>query len=176
MWQRTLCTLALATAFVAPPALADEMQPGLWEMKNDIEAPGMPDMEQQMAKMRAAMENMPPELRAQMEAQMAQMGMTLGDDGTMQICITPEEAAKGPIQEGHSDGECTYRDVTREGKTMSGRLECREGESGTFEVTMHNPRHFESLTRMQTPQGPHQIHSDARWLAADCGDVQAGAR
>src|SRR5690554_4093583 len=83
MLHRLVSILALATAFLVTPAQAQKVDPGLWEMTNDFDIPGL---QEQMAQMRAAMENVPPELRAQMEAQMAQAGVGLMGGGTMQVC------------------------------------------------------------------------------------------
>ncbi|SRR5690606_1357795 len=165
MLHRLASIFALATAVVVTPAQAQEIDPGLWEMTNDFDIPGLQD---QMAQIRAAMENVPPELRAQMEAQMAQAGVGMMGDGSLQVCITPEEAAAGVVEEGHTEDGCTHYDVKHDRKKVSGRLKCEGGETGTFEVLLHDRRHFESTTTLEMPQGTHRIQTTARWLGPDC--------
>ena len=50
--------LGLSTA-----AQAQSLQPGLWEIKQDIRMPGRPEVAAQMARAREQMKNMPPAVR-----------------------------------------------------------------------------------------------------------------
>ena len=56
---------------LASTAQAQSLQPGLWEIQQDIRTPGRPEVAAQMAQAREQMKNMPPAMRKQMEQQMA---------------------------------------------------------------------------------------------------------
>lgn len=126
-------TALLLSVFMALPALANsvklDMVPGLWENNMRYSGEGAAQMQQmQAAQMEAAMADMkqhlasmPPEQRKQMEAMMAQAGMSLSDEGiafdqqqvninsdgmSSKSCITQAQINSGDL--GMDDGEgCT---------------------------------------------------------------------
>ena len=165
----SLMLLALAT-----PATAQEIRPGLWEIKHDMQIPGQPDLSSQMAQMQAMMKeqlkNMPAEQRRMMEQR---MGTRMADDGATRICLTPEDVKAGIVREGHREGQCTFTKVQRTGQTWQAHMQCTEppGE-GDFKVTVHGPTHYSSegvLTNKE--HGRMVMKTEARHVSSDCGNV-----
>ena len=126
MNARMLAPLALALC-ASGTVLAADLKPGLWEFKSRTDMPGMPDMSAQMAQMQEQMKNMPPEARRMMEQQMAGHGVAMGNDGAVQVCITPDSARSGSVWAGRSQGDCSYTNTsttaTQVGGTIKGTIE-----------------------------------------------------
>lgn len=170
-------TLALSLSLalgLAGPVQAQTIDPGLWEIKNDMRMPDRPEFAAQMAQMREQMKNLPPEVRKQMEQQMAGSGVGLGQDGAMRLCISPEDAKGDVIREGQKQGNCTYTQVSRSGNVWRGTLMCTNPQSqGEFMVTLHDSRHYTMEARMtgQDEGRPTRMEMtvDARFVSADCG-------
>lgn len=159
---------------LATPAAAQEIRPGLWEIKHDMQIPGQPDLSTQMAQMQAMMKeqlkNMPAEQRRMMEQR---MGARMADNGATRICLTPEDVKAGIVREGHRQGQCTFTKVQRTGKTWQAHMQCTEppGE-GDFKVTVHGPTHYSSegvLTNKE--HGRMVMKTEARHVSSDCGNV-----
>lgn len=149
---------------------AQSVTPGLWEFKQDIQIPGMPDMQAQLAQMQEQLKSMPPEMRAMLEQQMAGAGVALGQNGAMRLCISPEEAAADPIYEGRQEGDCTYTNVKKRGNTWSGHVVCTEPPGkGDFKTTLHSPQHFTTEASLDGEDGRIDFRVDARRVGADCG-------
>ena len=160
---------------------AQTIHPGLWEFKHEMRQPGQPgqpDLTAQMAQMRAQMTSLPPEARKIMEQQLAGMGMGMGEQGALRLCIRPEEAAQEPIREGHKEGDCTYTQVTRSGNTWRGRMVCTDPPSqGEFTTTLHNPTHFATTAVLKSSElGRIDVKTDARRVSADCGALAKAPR
>lgn len=155
--------LCLATA-----ASAQDLKPGLWEMSHDMDTPGNPEMAQQMKQMQAMMDQLPAAQRKMLEQQ---MGVSLGKGGmSVRVCMTPEDVKLGALKEGHSDGDCTYRNVKKSGNTIRANLECKDGK-GEFAATIHDPTHYTGTGKIQTSQGLVSIKTNARLVSSDCGSV-----
>jgi hypothetical protein len=182
--RRSLSNALLACGVLAEIALggtahARTIQPGLWEFKHELRMPGQPDLAAPMAQMREQMKNLPPEARKMMEQQMAGLGVGLGADGALRVCIGPEEAQQGPIREGHTEGDCTFTRVKQAGNTWSGRVVCRDPASqGDFTTTLHSASHFSTKAVLTSKEfGRVDMSSDARRVSADCGAIKpAGKR
>lgn len=171
------CLLALVLLLglhLAGQAQAQTIDPGLWELKNDVRMPDRPEFAAQMAQMREQMKNLPPEARKMMEQQMAGMGVALGGDGAIRRCVSPEEAKSDVIREGYTEDNCTYTQVSRSGNVWRGTLMCTNPQSqGEFMVTLHDSRHYTMEARMtgQDEGRPTRMEMtvDARFVSADCG-------
>ncbi|MFN3375612.1 MAG: DUF3617 domain-containing protein [Burkholderiaceae bacterium] len=169
----------LAGVALGGAAHAQIIQPGLWEFKHELRMPGQPDFAAQMAQMREQMKSLPPEARKLMEQQMAGLGVGMGADGALRLCIGPEEAQKGPVREGHTEGDCTFTQVKQAGNTWSGRVVCKDPASqGDFTTTLHSSSHFSTKAVMTSKQhGRIDMSSEARRVSADCGAIKpAGKR
>ena len=175
----SILTGTLAASCLASTVQAQAIQPGLWEFKHDMRMPGQPDMAAQMAQMREQMKNLPPEARKMMEQQMESMGVGMGANGALRLCISPEDAKQEPVREGHTEGDCTYTQVKRSGSTWSGRLTCKEPPSqGDFTTTLHSAAHFTTKAALTSKEhGRIDMSTEARRLSADCGTLKpAGKR
>ena len=172
----------IGAGWVATPATAQTMKPGLWEITNKMGGSG-----EQGAKMAAAQEqmqkqmtSMPPEQRKQMEKMMAQqgVGMSPGAGGGMatRICITKEMAARNetPAQ---TQGDCKQEQLQKSGNTTKFKFTCtKPPSSGEGEVTMNSPESYTMKMKMsQDVKGkPEQMTMDAqgKFVSSDCGSVK----
>lgn len=166
-----LAALSLVLA-CAGAAQAQGVEPGLWEFKHDIRIPGQPDVSAQMAQMRQQMKTMPPQLRQMMEQQLASMGVGIGEGGALRVCMSAEDARRGPVREGQRDNDCTYTQVKRSGNSWSGRVRCADPvRQGEFSTTLHSAAHFNTRAVLDGADGRTEMNMDARRLGADCGAV-----
>ncbi len=158
-------------------AQARSVEPGLWEFKHDIRAPGRPDMAKQMAQLRERMKSMPPQARQMMEQQFASMGVGIGGGGALRVCMTPEDTRGEPVYEGYRDDDCTYTQVKRSGNSWSGRVSCTDpARQGEFRTTWHSATHFSTDSVLTGADGRTEVKLDARRIGADCGAVARRSR
>jgi hypothetical protein len=177
--------LCAAIAFTAP-ALADNflnMQPGLWELKATKTVVDGVDNSAQMsdaaAKMQAAMANMTPERRAQMEAMMQQHGVNLSQSAggpTLQICMSADMAKRNSFPVG-KDGKCQPT-WTQSGNTISFTYSCQNnGVSSSGKGTVTHTSDMLSIVSDGTntsAAGTHTDHTEVQmhYLGADCGAIK----
>ena len=135
----------------------------------------MPDMSSQMAQMQQQLKSLPADARRMIEQQMAQRGVSLGQDGSVRSCITPEQAKQDNIYSGKVEGNCTLSQVVKSGNSVTGRLNCTEpAASGDFHARIESPEHFTTRVQLKSERGDLDVESDARWLSAQCGPAKAG--
>ncbi|MFN4065289.1 DUF3617 family protein [Azoarcus communis] len=160
----------LALCIAAPASYANDIKPGLWEFRSThLSLGGMPDMSAQMAQLQQQMKNLPPETRKMLEQQMAANGVSLGKDGSVRSCITPEQARQDNVYAGKTEGDCTLDSVTKSGNTISGRMSCpKEQATGDFTSRVSSPEHFTTRVNLKSPRGDMQVETDARWISAQC--------
>lgn len=171
--------LALLCGMATLPAAAQSMRPGLWEMQTQVQQ-DQQATRNAMAQMREQMERMPPAQRKQMEAMLAQQGMSLSGDGMrLKTCITPEIAARSDVPD-TQEGNCQTTASPRVGDTVRFAYRCTnpptEG-AGTVTYSGRESYAMRSETT-STVQGKTQktvVESSGRWLAADCGSTPAAA-
>lgn len=169
--------LAFAFSMILPAA-AGEIDPGLWEFRNDIQMPGNPGIAAQLAQMReqmrAQLESMPPEQRRMVEQQMQGMSGDAGGfltGGPARLCLTKEDTEFDvPGKQGNED--CRYTDFQRKGKVWTGRMIC-DGEdfkgTGTFRTTLHNRRHYTMSAEIDAAgRGRMTMAVEARFIQPDC--------
>lgn len=168
--------LGMSSLWVAMAAQATDVRPGLWEFRSTrMSMMGLPDLSSQMGQMQEHLKSLPPDMRRMVEQQMAERGVNLGQDGTVQSCITPDQAKQDNIYSGRSEGNCTLADVVKSGKTVAGRLTCTEPQAtGHFEAHIHGPERFTTRVDLKSPHGDMQVETDARWIGERC-PVQQGA-
>ena len=107
---------------------------------------------------------------------MTQRGVSLGRDGTVRSCITPEQARHDNIFSGKVEGNCTLNQVVKTVNTVSGRLHCTDpNASGEFHARIDSPEHFISRVDMKSARGSLEVETDARWVSAQCGAAKAAA-
>lgn len=164
--MRIVCSAALGVAILAltVPAMAGGFgKAGLWQMT-------MKDK----AKM-AAFANMP----AQMRAEFAKQGMSMGPNGFVtKFCMTPDDVAKNQPNLGDDDGNCKTVNVKFSGKKYSADIVCT-GENrgkGHTELTIESETHYFGTQKMDILEDGEMTHQDAtmdaRWLGPNCGAIK----
>lgn len=177
----------LIASLVAPTLLFAQtagpgLKPGLWEVRVVKQVVDGRDISAQLSQadrqMRQAMQSMPPEQRARMEAMLGQHGMSTGAGGGYRICLTPQMAKRDtPIID--RDGHCRMSQVTHSGSRTSFSFSCRSGgttTTGTGVASMSADwvsTRTDATTR-DAKGGTHtmQVESEMNFVNADCGDVK----
>ena len=167
--RATALALALACTAQAAHAL-DNLRPGLWEFRSTrLSVAGLPDMSAQMGMLQQHMKALPADTRRMLEQQMQQRGVSLGADGSVRSCITPEQARQDNIFAGKVEGNCTLTDVVKAGDTVTGTLRCTGPEAtGNFKARIASPEHFTTRVSMRSSRGDLDVETEGRWLAAHC--------
>ena len=181
MKNLVLYTLALL-ASAALPAYAQNLQPGLWEM-HTRSGTGDMGMAQGIAEMQKQMAQMPPEQRKQMQAMLAQQGMSIDASGggiRTKMCITPEMAQKDEVLPPPQQGDCKMSAPQRSGNTLVVRYECSQPVmKGESRITFQNNRAYSVHSENTVQEDGQRIRTtmdmDARWLGSDCGSLMPKA-
>lgn len=200
---RTLAAISLlslvAVAQAAPIKI--NMTPGLWETQVTLEGEGAKQlaaiqgeqMSAAMAEMKKQLANMPPEQRKQMEAMMAQSGMSLSEDGasfkndalaiskdgvTAKSCITQAEIDRGDFAESNED--CTSSIKQLQPNHFKSTQTCKDGDgSSEMDVIFDSPKHYIGTGKVtQLIKGNRQelpVKIEGTWLKTDCGDIKSEA-
>ncbi|TAK94423.1 MAG: DUF3617 domain-containing protein [Aquabacterium sp.] len=164
-------TIALAAD--VPP-----MKPGLWEVTPDsqmINGKPLPDMS---AKLAEQMKRMPPEMRAQMEAQMKARGLQMapGSNGmAMRMCITKDMLNQNRWQK--MDGRCQNTSLKQSGSTWSWKFSCTEPASeGEGSTTFQGSEAYTSDMEIRSSRNGQtqtmNMKHHAKWLSSDCGGLK----
>lgn len=145
-----------------------DIKPGLWEIQHKMTVDGqkMPDMQEMMAQV-------PPEMREQMKAMMAQQGAGMTDKGTT-VCVTAEQIARGEVGTQDKESRCKISNLKMDGTTTTMDIKCdapRKAE-GTTTVTRTSNTQWTSTTNMKTDKGEMKQEATGKWLKADCGAVK----
>lgn len=169
--------LLLAGLLATPTAVLaqQKLQPGLWEMSMTTQSAALNEA---MARAQQQLAAMPPERRKQMQAMMAQQGVSMGGGAgqpmTVKVCITPEQAARDemPAQE----GRCKQTRTERSGNTLRYAFSCDDGSTGEGEFTLTSPKAHSGTMVVNAVRGGKtervKMQQSGRWLAADCGAVK----
>jgi hypothetical protein len=162
-----LCGSAAAVqAQPVPP-----IKPGLWQvsLERAVDGQARPSPADRMA-------NMPPEMRAKMEAAMKARGMDMGGGGgDMKVCHTKESLAQGAWSR---QGTSCKTDVkTRSAASWTWHTSCTQPPTETDgETLFSNAENYVVKTSSTVTMGgqPHTSQNTitAKWLGADCGDVK----
>jgi len=164
-----LSTLAIVLSPVqaqtAPP-----IKPGLWEIRSEREIDGQkaPDPSEQM-------KNLPPEVRAKVEAMMKEKGIGAGEGGMNRVCLSRETLDQGQWQ-GQSDN-CKTEFTTRSASSWKWRSVCTKPDSESEgEARFTNNENYIVKTLMKTKvQGQDRLTRttiQAKWAGGDCGDIK----
>ncbi|MTV40914.1 DUF3617 domain-containing protein [Duganella radicis] len=156
-------------------AAAQTIKPGLWEMNSKVKT-GNAQTDQAMSAALAQLSAMPPEQRANIEAMMAQNGVSMpkaGSDGaiTISACVTPEMAARKELPL-NQQGKCTSRQEPVTGglnvsftctdPASSGNGQIRFNGDTAYTMTMNVTNNSGTGPRNAT------VESTGRWLSATC--------
>lgn len=174
--MRVLTAIATALLLVCSASASAEMnmKPGLWETSFEMSGGAM---EEAMAELREQLQGMPPEQREMMERMMASQGVGLDMmSGTLQVCVTEEEAARGYVPQ--HDDDCQHQIQEQTGNSIKMSFSC-DGDpphSGEGEVTFHSPTSYSGKYRvnmnMQGQQEEMAMEQTGRWLSEDCGAIR----
>lgn len=158
-------TIASAQAQTAPP-----IKPGLWEIKSEREVDGQkaPDPNEQM-------KNLPPEVRAKVEAMMKEKGIGVGEGGMNRVCLSRESLDQGQWQ-GRSEN-CKTDFTSRSTSSWKWRSVCTKPDSESDgEALFANNENYTVKTLMKTKvQGQDRLTRmtiRAKWAGNDCGDIK----
>lgn len=170
---------ATLLAVAASGASAQSMKPGLWEINNQMQMGAQ--MGQQMAQMQQQLAGLAPEQRRMIEEMMAKQGLKLGAGGpgaiNLQVCVTPEMAARDEIPA--AKGDCRNTVSPRSGNILRFSFVCTAPpSSGEGQVTFVSPEAYTmKMTVNAMAQGKAEkisLDGTGKWLAADCGSVKPG--
>lgn len=179
--MRALVALSIAccAAFAATAVQAQNMKPGLWEIKQKPQLD--PQHQAQMAQMQKQMAAMPPEQRKMMEQMMSQRGIQMDMSGsgggaiTIKTCVSKEQAERNtpPVTD---KGKCTY-DTQRSGNMIRTKFSCKEPVSeGEAEVTLKGSDGYTNKVTVRHQRNGRVettiIDGEARWLGSDCGTLK----
>lgn len=165
----------------AQAAQPPKLKAGLWEMQmqggnmGGQQAPDMAQMQQAMQKMQARLAQMPPEQRKMVEAQMGGMGMSMGGNGGVRICLTEEDIKRDAIPV--SDGKCASQVKSRTANRWVMTHACTDPvTSGEAEVVFEGSQAYSvhatgSVTRNGQKQ-PYDMRMRMQHVSADCGNVK----
>ncbi len=167
--------LRLCSAFLlaAVPAWAlaqtPPIKPGLWEVQSENAAGG-----QKTTQPSDRLQNLPPAVRAQVEASMKQKGIAMGAGGVSKICFTRESmdparwgnAANCKTDYGaRSNRSWKWHSVCSQPEmTIDGEAIFKNAESYSVNTSTTMTMRGETKTSQRTVQ--------AKWLGADCGDLK----
>jgi len=154
-----------ARAQTAPP-----IKPGLWEIRSEREVDGQkaPDPSDQM-------KNLPPDVRAKVEAMMKEKGIGMGEGGMNRVCLSRETLDQGRWQ-GQSDN-CKTDFTSRTTSSWKWRSVCTKPDSESDgEALFTNNENYIVKTLMKTKiQGQERLTKmtiHAKWAGNNCGDIK----
>lgn len=135
-----------------------------------------------MQGMQDTLQQMPEAQRKQMEQMMAESGVNLAKPNSVRECITPEMAKRG-FEPAMDDVDMTCSEVEWSGSKSESRyvMACSSPD-GDWEVRGRiwdatSKSYNNEMTMVGNVEGQPvtmDMTHEARWLSADCGDVQPG--
>jgi hypothetical protein len=159
------CAGAVAQAQPMPP-----IKPGLWQvsMQRAVDGHAAPSPTDRL-------NNLPPEMRAKVEAGMKARGVELGAGGEMKVCHTRESLAQGTWN--RQSSTCKTDVKTRSAASWTWHTSCTQPSMETDGETLFaNAENYVVKTSSTMTMGGQARSSQntvtAKWLGADCGDVK----
>lgn len=152
------------------------VKPGLWEMTPGptlMDGKPLPDMRQLMG----GLQQMPPEMRSKMEAQMKAHGVSLGADGKVRSCVSAAQLEQGQWGQQQQQGSCKTQVLERSATRWRWKSVCTspkaEGE-GLAQIRGPEAYQVEMQWKSEREGRTHEMKTSAtgRWLGADCGDLK----
>jgi hypothetical protein len=169
--------LALFLPLSNAAAPSQKVLPGLWEIKVSVETVDSEPARRKYEKLRKQLESVPPEQRKKFEAAIPRPGVPMVQ--TERICLTPEQASKGPGFSGvDEDEDCRTEYGEPKGGRIPVKMTCKEqSATGVGEVAVAGGKGWSSNMRMITrepgePPSETVMRTESRWLSSDCGSVK----
>ncbi len=173
---RAILCLLTTTVLVAGSALCAQAQdvppikPGLWQAQSERKVDGKqaPDVSDRL-------QNLPPEVRKQVEATMRSKGIAMGPGGVAQICHTRESIDQGRWQ--GEQGRCKTDMLSRSAKSWKWRSTCKQPDAEIDgEAIFAGPESYTVKTAltMAIKGETRTTHTTiaAKWVGSDCGDLK----
>lgn len=168
-----LPSLSLGLCLLPALALAQSIQPGLWEISSQnlqVDGQALPGTDAMLEQLNS----LPPEQRQMMEQMLARQGMQLGTRG-VRLCMSEAqvEAEQIPLQDPQSG--CAQEITERSARLWKFRVNCPRAQ-GEGETRFLSDKEF--VTRVDstfsTDAGGRSssMETHARWISADCGSLQ----
>ena len=169
--RAALALSALAVAMSSAHAqTAPPIKPGLWEIRSEREVDGKkaPDPTEQM-------KNLPPDVRAKVEAMMKEKGIGMGERGVNRVCLSRESLDQGRWQ-GQSDN-CRTEFTSRTTTSWKWHSACTKPDSESDgEALFTSSENYTVKTDMKMKvQGQARLSRmtiHAKWTGNDCGDIK----
>ena len=145
------------------------IKPGLWQiqMKRETNGQKSPDASERLR-------NVPPEIRAQVEASLKQRGIE-GNGNTVKVCQTRAMLEQSKFVNPVPDCKTTYS--IRTNSLWKAHTSCTQNHlESDSEITFSSSESY--ITKVNTTlQSEGQISTTlmtqtAKWLSADCGDIK----
>lgn len=174
--MKTLC----ATIFIVGGVVVSfstwaalPIKSGLWEIQPNMQLQS-PNGNLQMPDMSQIMQKMSPEMRSQMGAMMQKQGMSMGDNGRIQICLTQDMIERNQLPQKNG---CASTVTRQSGNKYLFHFSCGNPPTiGDGEVLFQNAESYTShvkVTRQgQAKEQSMNMESSAKWLKSDCGSLK----
>ena len=166
--------LGAAAASAAEPL---DVKIGLWETTATTQMAGLPNMAgAQIPK--EALEKMPPEQRARVEAMMKNRVGGGMSPMTTKVCLTRESLANAAAFN-RQQNNCSTKVVSSSASRQQVHIECDQGGmklAGDFTIERVDAERTKGQMVMKgAPQGQpfeSKMSFESKWLSADCGSVK----
>jgi hypothetical protein len=164
---------AAAALAIALPLLAAErlaVKTGLWDNVVTIEFTDVKLPEERL-------QRMTPEQRAQIEQLMKQIGVGQPRTQTDQSCINEEDLDGRSFRRSMEEAgeQCEFKEVSTTSKRHEYTFRCMTDgapTSGRLIIDVIDDSHVRGTMEASLPQGRMDMKFEARWKAADCGNVR----
>lgn len=166
----------LSAALAAGPLPgAPPIKPGLWQVTMETQdAKG--NSADPLARAAAAMKDLPPAAREQMEAMMKARGVSMdGAGGGTKVCLSKESFDQGKWQGMSKD--CVVNYSTATGASWKWHSTCPTMKSESDgEAIFTSPESYtikmRMVSKMTGVEHTTNMTQSAKWLGADCGEVK----
>ena len=169
--------VALVLGASALGAQSQVTNTGLYEVASKLG--GSAEMDNAMAQMQQQMASMPPEQRKQMQAMMAEQGVSMSSAPrglSSKMCLIKEmvERSQMPVQ---TQGDCKRTTSDKTSTAMTFKFTCAsEPSSGEGQYTFLGDRAYSMKMKINSPQQGNPVittmDSSGKWLGADCGSTK----
>lgn len=168
--------LLCASTFSVASHAADTppIKPGLWQVRSERAVDGV-----KAPPMAAQMNNLPPEVRKQMEAMMKQKGVDMsGGAGDIKLCLSKESLDQNQwLAQKNGDKNCKTEIKSRSSNRWTWHSSCLDPKSETDgEAVFNSPeRYTMKMATIMTMNGETKtmnMTNTSNWLSANCGDLK----